>query len=85
MHYWVWLQKKNGESFIHQNDFLPGIMVSEDQIPNIMAKTAEKCGLCKNCKVYAFKAHPINESGEKYCTLLFYKAIQPNWKLSQLV
>lgn len=50
----------------------------------ITAQFAEEINLCQNCQMDCF-AHPIDETGRKYCTMLFYDLVKPKWKLEQLV
>lgn len=70
---WIW----------HEYNLFDFILPKEVR-PLFMASTAHDLGLCEHCDLDHF-CHPIDETGRKYCTVLFHDAIKPDWKLKDLI
>ena len=79
MQYSIILKNKVGEAEWFDDSLLP-FMIPVRVLPLLMADWAEKRGFCQDCGLDTY-CHPINEDGYKYCTILFYDAIKPKWKL----
>lgn len=84
MTYWIDLVGKDGEAYIYEDSFLPGVLCPERVIPKLRADFADDVlDLCELCHMDRH-CHPIGAQGEKYCTILFYDTIKPKWRLENV-
>jgi len=81
--YWVFLNRKN-EVTRYEDSLLPGII--PDRIKGMLTtKFAEDVDICKLCDMDRH-AHPIDEeTGIKYCTILFCDVVKPTWNVEDVL
>lgn len=82
MNYWLWLRRSNGEPYVHQDGFLPGL-VPASVMEMLTCVFALELGLCQECSM-ASHCHVIGLDGTKYCTVLFHDATRPHWRLENV-
>lgn len=83
MIYWIWLRDEQGEPFIFQDGFLPGI-IPQHHIEHTAAAFVERLGVCDSCR--GDLPHVIEEeTGRKFCPILFNDLVRPRWKVQDLL
>ncbi len=85
MQYRVILRKGKYDHRYYHDYFLNGL-IPDHVLELMIANTVdEKMGICDGCEA-AFHCHVIEEeTGKKYCPILFHDVVKPGWKVSQLV
>jgi hypothetical protein len=84
MMYWTWLKKKK-EQYVFRDQILPGII--PDHVFDLMVcdVVKEQLGLCELCDVHGARCHVIEEdTGRKFCPVLFVDVVRPPWKVKDL-
>ena len=83
MNYWLWLRRRTGGGYVHQDSFLPGL-VPESVLAMLTILFADReLHLCPECSM-ASRCHVIGLDGTKYCTVLFHDAVRPQWRLEDV-
>jgi hypothetical protein len=82
-HYMV-LVAQNGKLIWLKDSFLPGIVPEHRIAQTYSPYVNEVLGLCASCS--GAIGHVIDETGNKFCPILFHDLIQPRrWKVKELV
>ena len=80
MNYWVWLKDKQGEPYIFQDSFLPGLYAVE----KVAVEAIKDSEFCRSC--VGSICHVIESgSGRKFCPILFNRMVRPSWRLDEVV
>jgi hypothetical protein len=94
MMYWIYLQRRRrgqpvGDPYRYYGSFLPGII--PDHVLDMMRCTGwrnegvELLDICHTCDMDT-RCHIIEVgTGRKYCPVLFHDAVQPNWRLEEVL